>query len=102
MIDWTRIDELKEELGEEDFAEVFDIFLDEVQESVDSLEGVAQGAPLAAILHSVKGNAVTVGFVELAKLAGEGEQRAERNETVDTRPISTMHVSSKAAYAAGR
>lgn len=102
MIDWTRIDELKDELGEDDFEDVFSIFLEEVQESVDSLKESPTGPALEAILHSVKGNAVTVGFSTLADLAGAGEIKAGQGAAVDLMQIYQAHAKSKEAYSAGR
>ncbi|MEL7211231.1 MAG: Hpt domain-containing protein [Pseudomonadota bacterium] len=102
MIDWTRIDDLKEELGDEDFEEVFEIFLDEVQDSVDSLEAAPTGQALEAILHSVKGNAVTVGFSKLAELAGAGEVNAGQGADVNLQEITVAHTLSKEAYISGR
>ena len=32
MIDWKRVRELRDEIGEEDFSEVVDLFLEEVEE----------------------------------------------------------------------
>lgn len=101
MIDWTRINELKEELGEEDFAEVFTIFLDEVQDSVDSLTATPSGAELESILHSVKGNALTVGFSKLADLASVGEVLAGQGKSVDLDEITNAHSQSKAIFAQG-
>lgn len=102
MINWARIDELKEELGSEDFEEVFEIFLDEVAESVAGLQAAAGGDELAALLHSVKGNALTVGFRDLAVLAGAGETATLNGEKVDVATIATVHTQSIAAFAAGR
>lgn len=101
MIDWTRIDDLKHELGEDDFEEVFEIFLDEVQDSVDSLKNAPKGAALEAILHSVKGNAITVGFSKLAELAGAGEVKAGQGSDVNLQEIAAAHSESKTAYACG-
>lgn len=101
MIDWTRINDLKDELGTEDFEEVFEIFLDEVQESVDSLASTPTGPKLEAILHSVKGNAITVGFSKLAALAGAGEVNAAQGSTVDLAEIIAVHKTSKDIYASG-
>ena len=101
MIDWTRINDLKDELGEEDFEEVFEIFLDEVQDSVDSLKNTPESTALEAILHSVKGNAITVGFSKLAELAGAGEVKAGQGVSVNLQEIAAAHTDSKAAYACG-
>ena len=37
MIDWTRIKQLRDEIGEEDFPEVVEIFIEEVSGMIDSL-----------------------------------------------------------------
>ena len=37
MIDWSRVSELREEVGEEDFAEVVELFLDEVDGVIGTL-----------------------------------------------------------------
>lgn len=101
MIDWKRIADLKEELGEDDFEEVFDIFLDEVGDGVQGLDSTLEASALEAILHSIKGNAVTVGFAALADLASEGEINASRGINVALAPIIAAHQQSLAAYADG-
>ena len=35
MIDWTRIKQLRDEIGEEDFPEVVEIFIEEVSKKID-------------------------------------------------------------------
>jgi hypothetical protein len=37
MIDWKRVEELKEEIGADGFAEVADMFLDEAEGAVQAL-----------------------------------------------------------------
>ncbi len=61
MLNLNRIAELKAEVGEEDFAEVFDIFCEEVEEVLDSLPTVPQ-AELPGKLHFLKGSALNIGL----------------------------------------
>ena len=37
MIDWTRVSELRDEVGAEDFDEVVELFLEEVDEAIKIL-----------------------------------------------------------------
>ncbi|WP_322867234.1 hypothetical protein U5922_014250 [Aquicoccus sp. G2-2] len=37
MIDWRKVTELRDEIGEEDFAEVVDLFLAEIDEAIGQL-----------------------------------------------------------------
>ena len=36
MIDWTRVSELRDEIGAEDFGDVVEIFLEEVEAEVEA------------------------------------------------------------------
>ena len=48
MIDWKRVSELREEVGEENFDEVIDLFLFEVEDELARLTGCHATATLAA------------------------------------------------------
>ncbi len=61
MLNLTRIAELKAEVGEDDFAEVFDIFCEEVEEVLDALPTIPQ-AELPGKLHFLKGSALNIGL----------------------------------------
>lgn len=37
MINWKRVNELRDEIGPEDFAEVVELFLEEVEQVIDKL-----------------------------------------------------------------
>ena len=54
MIDWDRVNELKAEVGEEDFAEVVALFFEEIEESVARLPDVKDAEPLAHALHFLR------------------------------------------------
>jgi len=74
MIDWDRVAELRDEIGEEDFAEVTELFLDEADEVVAGLSDLADAESLQAALHFLKGSALNLGFRDLALLCQQGEK----------------------------
>lgn len=72
MISIERIEELRSEVGAEDFAEIVDLFLTESDALLDDLRAVADPVAAEALLHSLKGSALNLGFVELSDLCREG------------------------------
>lgn len=76
MIDWQRVDELKSEVGEEDFSEIVDLFLAEVEEVVERFSTSPDPGRLLDDLHFLKGSAVNLGFSEFARLCRSGERLA--------------------------
>ena len=47
MIDWDRIGELRAEIGDDDFAEVLDLFFEDVDDAVARLRSATGQGPLA-------------------------------------------------------
>ncbi len=76
MIDWTRVADLYEDFGDEGFAEVVDIFLEESDEGVARLAHSRTPADDRSSFHFLKGAALNLGFVELSRLCAEGEAAA--------------------------
>lgn len=70
MIDWNRIAELKEEVGEEVFPEVVALFLEEFEGALGTL---SPAAPTTAEMHFLKGSAATLGFAQTGELCGKAE-----------------------------
>jgi len=85
MLNWTRVIELRDEIGAEDFAEVVELFLDEAGEVLDRLSPGTGAAQLEEDLHFLKGAALNLGFAGLAALCLQGEKaaRAGRPQDVD-------------------
>ena len=81
MIDWNRVNELRTEVGEEDFAEVLDMFFDEVAEV---LGGLGKGGSEATKhdLHFLKGSALNIGLAELNALCLSSESALFANPDV--------------------
>ena len=68
MIDWDRVDELRKEVGEEDFVEAVGIFLDEVESVLAQIRASDDPAELRAHLHFLKGGAMNLGFRALGAM----------------------------------
>ena len=83
MIEWSRVRELRDEIGAEDFGDVVEIFLDEVQEVIDRLKSDAGSADLASDLHFLKGSAMSLGFKDFSKLCHDGEIAAANGQAAN-------------------
>jgi HPt (histidine-containing phosphotransfer) domain-containing protein len=101
MIDWMRVDELRHEIGDDGFAEVVDLFLDEVEEVVERLPASAALGRLEGDLHFLKGSAWNLGFAGFGTLCQAGEKRAAAGGEVDIGPILAGYAQSKAEFMAG-
>lgn len=102
MIDWTRVTELRDEIGGEDFAEVVAMFLEEADDVVQKLPTLTEAKSIESALHFLKGAALNLGFAELAQLCQGAERQASLGQAsiaLDT--VETCYVASKAAFEAG-
>ncbi|MGH1464026.1 MAG: Hpt domain-containing protein [Cognatishimia sp.] len=103
MIDWAQIAELKAEIGADDFTEVVEIFLDEVDEAIAALGNTAPGDHLESALHFLKGSALNLGFKDFAKLCQIGELSASRGmaDQVNLSEIRECYRKSRVAFLEG-
>lgn len=102
MIDWARVTELRDEIGQDDLDEVVALFLDEVEEGIETLRrGLAAGA-LEEHLHYLKGSALNLGFAEFSELCQSGETAAAQGAaaTIDLPRIVQCYETSKAEFLA--
>ena len=103
MIDWKRVEDLREEIGADGFAEVADMFLEEADEAVRTLVcGIAADA-VEDQLHFLKGSALNLGLAELAALCQEGERRAATGQaaSVDMARVESVYRLSRAQLLEG-
>lgn len=102
MINWTRVQELKEEVGPEDFEEVVELFLEEVDETMATLESGLTPDAAEEQMHFLKGSALNLGFEYLGKLCGAGEAAAKGGafENIDVSAILLCYSTSKAEFTA--
>jgi len=101
MIDWPRVKELREEVGAEDFDEVVELFLEEVEEVIGKLRGGDRGQ-LEQDLHFLKGSALNLGFEDFSRLCMDGERQSASGaqDGVDLSEIIQSFESSKAGFLA--
>lgn len=103
MIDWGRISELREEIGEDGFAEVVELFLDEVEGVVMRLKTTPDPATFESDLHFLKGGAWNLGFADFGALCQDGEKRAASGKAaeVDIERIVVAYFASKDTFLGG-
>ncbi|MEP2892191.1 Hpt domain-containing protein [Tateyamaria sp.] len=78
MIDWQRVINLKNEIGQGDFDEVVPLFLEEVSEITNRLKKTPILDQLETDLHSLKGCALNLGFSEFSMMCSKGESLAAK------------------------
>lgn len=81
MIDWERVVELEEEVGKEDFDDVIQLFLEEVEERIPMLLEALAPDSLETTLHFLKGSALNLGFTQFSVLCQSGETAASVGQT---------------------
>ena len=98
MINWDRVNELRDEIGADDFAEVVEIFLEEVEEEITKLAGDADPQSLESTLHFLKGSALNLGFSHFSELCQAGELAAQSAAPVDTDALKAIYAASKTEF----
>ncbi|MGR3615886.1 MAG: Hpt domain-containing protein [Paracoccaceae bacterium] len=98
MIHWNRMGELRSEIGEDDFDEVVEIFLEEVEEIIDRLRFECRET-LEQDLHFLRGCAMNLGFEQFSTLCEASERLPAAN--VDLPKIVASYESSKAEFLSG-
>ena len=100
MISWDRVRELRDEIGEDDFTEVVDLFLEEVEDVIGRMRNKPDPASYEADLHFLKGSALNLGFEALGALCMNGEMRAaaKRMQTEDLREVFDTYENSKKEF----
>jgi len=102
MIDWERVAELRDEVGAEDFGEVVELFLDEVEEVLRRLRDDPQIATFEEDFHFLKGSALNLGFRDFGAMcfAAEKAAAAGKAATVDVAQTLAGYDAGKAAFLA--
>lgn len=101
MIDWSRVDELRGEVGDDGFDEVVSLFLEETDEVITRI-GSEPGC-LGGDLHFLKGGALNLGLSALAQLCQEGERAfaESRDATFDLVALRQLYAESRLALTQG-
>lgn len=100
MIDWDRATDLRTEIGADDFAEVVEMFLEEMEEEISSLRAGSGADRLEGRLHFLKGSALNLGFAAVAALCQTGERAAALGQAdqIDLEPLFQSYDASKAEF----
>jgi HPt (histidine-containing phosphotransfer) domain-containing protein len=105
MIDWNQVKQLEEDIGAEDFSDIVEVFIEEVDEAVNALRDVSaiSDSDLASALHFLKGSASNLGYQDFAECCGNGEKLAETGcgADVDIQKIISLYDQSKLAFLKG-
>lgn len=103
VIAWERVNDLRSEIGDDDFAEVVALFLEEADEVIGRISRTVGAKALEADLHFLKGAALNLGFAQFAAHCQDGERRAASGETaIDLAQLCSSYHASKAALFAGQ
>ena len=97
MIDRNRLSELRQEIGEEDFFEVAEMFLDEMADALAALCDT-RGPSGPDIFHGLKGSALNLGFTEFAAACTEAEKRTIAGQLVDRVHLNWLYRESVKAF----
>ncbi len=102
MIQWSRVSELRNEIGEEDFEEVVELFLEEVDVVTTRLRVGSNTDDLEQDLHFLKGSALNLGFAAFSALCQDGERMAAsgRASEVNLNEILDGYEASRAVFIA--
>lgn len=76
MISVERVEELKSEVGADDFAEIVTLFLADAEAVIERLRTARDPAEAEELLHALKGSALNIGFDALAGLCRDGQGAA--------------------------
>ncbi|MDH3263704.1 MAG: Hpt domain-containing protein [Paracoccaceae bacterium] len=100
MIDWDRVTQLRDEVGPDGFAEVVELFLEEVEEVTGRLASANGAKALEEDLHFLKGSALNLGFERLGVMCQEAERLAARGEVeaVSIEPILACYETSRQSF----
>lgn len=100
MIDWTRVEALRDDIGADEFDEVVEIFLEEVEDVTTKLRTSPNQADLEYDLHALKNGALNLGFTQLSALCQSGEKQAAigQSDVVDVPAIVAVFDASRAKF----
>ncbi len=97
MIDWKRVSELKADFGEDDFLEIVEMFLMEVESKLQELPGKSL-RELPEDFHFLKGSAANLGFRAFQAMCSQYEKAPDPAEIPN---VIQLFRDSKSAFLAG-
>ncbi|WP_431297747.1 Hpt domain-containing protein [Tabrizicola sp. BL-A-41-H6] len=102
MIDWNRVEQLRDEIGADDFLDVAGMFLEEADQTIELLSAGPPPGQIGSLLHFLKGSALNLGLADLARLCQDGEKLALSGDAdqFDRGHLTAVYTASRAAFIA--
>jgi HPt (histidine-containing phosphotransfer) domain-containing protein len=102
VISNERLEELKSEVGEDDFEEIVALFIAESDTIIARLKVASQPVEAEELLHALKGSALNLGFDRLAALCQHGEGQTAGTDAWPplVKRLTDVYEQSKAQLAA--
>ncbi len=103
MIDWKRVTDLRDEIGAQEFDEVVELFLEEVETMMSRLRERPDPATFEEDMHFLKGCAINLGFRRFAQLCLAGETLASSGgaNQLDLAEVLECYEVSRAEFLSG-
>ena len=101
MIDWVRVRELRDEIGDADFGEVVVLFLEEADQVISRIGQVGRKRSVSDDLHFLKGAALNLGFSDLANRCEEAERAIAKGEPTDVAMIAAWFLETRTEFMNG-
>jgi HPt (histidine-containing phosphotransfer) domain-containing protein len=103
VIDWNRVRELRQEVGADDFRDVVDIFLEELDETMARLVATPAEMISEDDIHFLKGCALNLGFRRVSTLCHELESKSADGSVTgeDAKTLLQACAASKSAFLDG-
>jgi HPt (histidine-containing phosphotransfer) domain-containing protein len=98
VIDRDRLNALRTDIGEEDFADVAYLFVHEIGEKLTSLQA-APGAATADDFHFLRGSAVNLGLTHFAEACTTAEGACRAGQPPDIAGVAAAFAAAMAALA---
>jgi histidine phosphotransfer protein HptB len=95
LIDWDRLMSLRDDIGEEDFADVVLVFFTEMEAKLAELSEDA-GRVDADAFHFLRGGAANLGFVVMAAACAEAEAACRAGRRPDLPAVTGAFLASLA------
>lgn len=98
MIDWDRLQGLRADIGEDDFADVAFLFVAEITERLGRLTAQPAGAT-ASDFHFLRGSAANMGFTAMVDACHRAEAACRAGLAPDVAAVADSFTASLAAVA---
>lgn len=101
-MDWDRVRDLREDVGEDDLGGIIALFLEETDAVVAQLAAHRSAGELRSDLHFLKGSALNIGMASFAQACHAAEEQLScDNGSVDIDLILGLYVQSREALVSG-